>query len=256
MLPFDFEYYKPHTAEEAAGLYSALVKEGKAPVYYGGGTELITRARVGNITFGAVIDLKGIPNITKVTKKGGDIIIGACASLADVAASGAFPLMASVVKRIADHTAQYKITVGGNVMGSIIYKEALLPLLLADAEIETFGPEGKSKKKLSKIYDKKLALSEGEFIKAFILSKAVAALAWYHRKEVKSEKIDYPLITLAAVNDKGKLKAAASGLYPYPAVIEEGKINGDILSDMRGSAEFRIKTLDRLIGEAKRATGI
>jgi xanthine dehydrogenase molybdenum-binding subunit len=60
MIEFDFEYYRPSTIEEAVGLYHTLHTSGKMPIYYSGGTEIITLARSGQIMMGAVIDIKGI----------------------------------------------------------------------------------------------------------------------------------------------------------------------------------------------------
>ena len=46
MLPFDFEYYKPDTLNEAVGFISFLDQHGKQPMFFSGGTELITLGRI------------------------------------------------------------------------------------------------------------------------------------------------------------------------------------------------------------------
>ncbi|WP_224654403.1 FAD binding domain-containing protein [Escherichia coli] len=61
MSPFNFDYYKPESVEEALKLYSSEWKLGKKVVYFSGGTEVITFARGGKLTADTVIDLKGIP---------------------------------------------------------------------------------------------------------------------------------------------------------------------------------------------------
>lgn len=48
-------------AIEAVDIYTRLCSEGKQPLYYGGGTEIISMARTHNIYTDAVIDIKGIP---------------------------------------------------------------------------------------------------------------------------------------------------------------------------------------------------
>lgn len=58
MIPFDFEYYKPETVEEATLLYAELNSQRKKPVYYGGGTEIISMSRALNRYTEAVIDIK------------------------------------------------------------------------------------------------------------------------------------------------------------------------------------------------------
>ena len=63
MIPFDFEYYKPDTLSKAYDCYITLGKENKKPIYYSGGTEIISMARTGSLEFGAAIDLKGIRGV-------------------------------------------------------------------------------------------------------------------------------------------------------------------------------------------------
>ena len=50
-------------------------------------------------------------------------------------------LLSLAAGRIADHTIQCKLTLGGNLAGTIHYHETLLPLLLADAVIHIAGPK-------------------------------------------------------------------------------------------------------------------
>lgn len=69
MLPFDFEYYKPNTIDEAIDLYHKLDSMGKKPLSYGGGTEFISMARKHNLYSQGLIDIKGIAdlNIYEIT---------------------------------------------------------------------------------------------------------------------------------------------------------------------------------------------
>ena len=60
MISYDFEYYKPKTYEEAIELFKLKTEEGKKPIYYSGGTEVVTFARKNTVKTGAVIDLKSI----------------------------------------------------------------------------------------------------------------------------------------------------------------------------------------------------
>jgi len=131
VIAHDFEYYKPEFLEEALEIYRVLESEGKKPVYYGGGTEIITMARVNNFFTKAVIDIKGIPECRKMEFEGDQLVIGAGVTLTDIGESGLFPMLGAAGGRIADHSVQGKITLGGNIAGTIIYHEAILPLLHA-----------------------------------------------------------------------------------------------------------------------------
>lgn len=58
MIPFDFNYYQPASIQKAVEWFQLLHKRKKNPMYYAGGTEIITFARTNSIHPGAVIDLK------------------------------------------------------------------------------------------------------------------------------------------------------------------------------------------------------
>ncbi len=60
MIAFNFEYYKPDSLDEAVKLHKGLSESGKEPLYYSGGTEIITMARRNDLVTKAVIDIKGI----------------------------------------------------------------------------------------------------------------------------------------------------------------------------------------------------
>lgn len=62
MLPYNFDYYKPQSIKEAIELYQLLKLQEKKPMYYGGGTEVLTLGRLNFIYTDAIIDLKGFPN--------------------------------------------------------------------------------------------------------------------------------------------------------------------------------------------------
>ena len=130
MLAFDFDYYLPDTLQEATDVFDSVQKQGNMPLYYGGGTEIISMARVGNVTPHAVIDVKKIPECRNMGTDGAALVFGSARTLREIQDSGLFPLLGLAGGRIADHTIQCKLTLGGNLAGTIRYHEALLPLLL------------------------------------------------------------------------------------------------------------------------------
>ncbi len=58
MIPYNFEYYQPVTALEGVRLFHDLALQGKEPMYYAGGTEIITMGRTLPVQPRAVIDIK------------------------------------------------------------------------------------------------------------------------------------------------------------------------------------------------------
>jgi CO/xanthine dehydrogenase FAD-binding subunit len=259
MIPFDFEYYKPDTAKEAAQTFRQLDEAGCEPVWYGGGTELLSMARVGSRRFGAVLDIKGIPECRVLGDDGESRYIGAALTLDEIRRSDNYPLLGKTAGRIADHTIQCKITLGGNLAATILYREAVLPLLLSDAQITTAGLGGLRTYPIGSVFRDRLLLPRGEFLTGVSVARRFAEAPYFHIKKTKNEKIDYPLLTAAALVSDGRLRTAFSGLAAYPlrdrnveSILNDRSLDfaeraeraaraldGVLLSDAIGSAGYR-----------------
>lgn len=269
MIPFDFEYYKPETVEEAAKLYLDLKGRDKRPLYYGGGTEIISMARSFNVYTEAVIDINGISECNVQELRDNKLIIGSAVTLTQIAEANLFPLLGLTVQRIADHTIQDKITLGGNISGTIIYKEAILPLLISNSKVVIGNSSGRRQVLLGDVFDKRIKLNDGEFIVNIIVDSCFLSQPYLHVKRTKNDKIDYPLITLAALKDNNRINIAFSGVcsYPFRSSLVEDYLNDtkqeyktrinnvidnipdSILSDLAGSDDFRKFILQKMLIE-------
>ena len=267
MIPFNFEYYKPETVEEAIKLFNDLDSEGKKTLYYGGGSEFISMARMNNVYADAVIDIKGIKECNEYKIDGDSLIIGAGLTLSKIARGNLFPLLSLAVKRIADHTMQGKITIGGNLCGTIIYRESVLPLLISDSEIVIGNKTGQRRELLKDIFDGRLRLDKGEMVVKIIVPKEFLNLPYLHVKRTKNEVIDYPLISMSALKNKDRIKIAFSGLGDYPFRSDKmekilndetlsledkiqkavNSIKDKIKSDMSGSKEYKEFMLENVL---------
>lgn len=265
MIPFDFEYLRPDNLCEAYEAFADISRTGKDAVYYGGGTELVSMARANSITFDAVIDLNYVPECTALILDNNNLIIGGAVTLSRIAESGYYPLLGETVSRIADHTIQCKITIAGNLASTIIYREAALPLLIAESRLKIMGENGLYEVPFEAVFDGRLHLQKGEFIAQIIIDKSLLSLPYNHVKKTKFEKIDYPLLTLAANKKNGFINAAVSGAANHPFVLphdilndcnisDADKINNvikavedKIMSDLSGSKEFRKFVLNNVL---------
>lgn len=224
MIPFNFDYYRPDTIAEAVQIYKELDFQEKEPIYYGGGSEIISMARVHNIHTKAIIDLKAIPECNVLEFRGDILVIGSSVTLSRISESKLFPLLGKSSGRIADHTMQCKITLGGNIGGSIIYREAVLPLLLSDSYAIVASGDKLKQVPIQDIFNERLQLTKGEFLVQFIIGKEYTYLPYIHVKKTKNEKIDYPLISIAALKKNDYIRLAMSGICSFPfrsALVEE-----------------------------------
>ncbi|SNS96811.1 CO or xanthine dehydrogenase, FAD-binding subunit [Anaerovirgula multivorans] len=276
MIPFDFDYYRPDSIQEAVKIYEELDTQGKQPLYYGGGTEIITMARTHNIFTKALVDLKGIPECNVLEFRNDQLVIGSTVTLTQIFESRKFPLLGDIGSRIADHTAQCQITLGGNIAGTIIYRETVLPLLLSSSQIVIANESGQKQVSLHEVFNERLQLNPGEFIVQVITDKIYTTLPYVHVKKTKYEKIDYPLMTVVAVKKDEKIRIAFSGLcsFPFRSMKMENALNENsqldvrinnalshlptsILNDISGSDKYREFVLrDTLINTLKTLEGV
>lgn len=269
MIPFDFAYYKPDTVEEAVSLYDRLAKKNNKVMYYGGGTEFISMARRYNQYADAVIDIKGIPECNEFDFYGNELNIGSAVTLTKISNINKFPLLSLAVKRIADHTIQDKISLGGNIVGSIIYKESVLPLLVSNSDIVLESKAGRRIVPLNSVFDKKLLLKEGEMVVKVMTKKKYVDYPYQHVKRTKNDRIDYPLLSVVALKDNRKINTAFSGLCDYPfrskkieSILNDTELDkdrkidkiidnipGKVLNDVSGTSEYRKFMLGAIISE-------
>jgi CO/xanthine dehydrogenase FAD-binding subunit len=267
MLPFDLEYYRPKTLKEAVAVFQRADREGKKPMYISGATELLTLGRINQVYTQAAIDLKDITEGNVMQLEQGFLVLGANLTLTKIEEANQFPLLTSTSSEIADHTARGKITLGGNICGQIFYREAVLPLLLADSQMVIIGPEGVKVIPIYEIFHEQLQLKKGEFLVQVATNVRYIQSPYISIKRRQQWETGYPLITIAALKVDGEVRTAISGLCPFPfrskkmesmlnnrdKPIQErvqralAEIPGPILNDVEGSSEYRLFVLQNLL---------
>ncbi len=128
---YAFTYHRPATTRQAAGL---VAKKDEAKLLAGGHTLLPTmKQRLAAPPH--IIDLGGIADLKGITRKGRNIIIGAMATHAEVAASPivqeAIPALAALAGNIGDPHVRNRGTIGGSVANndpSADYPAAILAM--------------------------------------------------------------------------------------------------------------------------------
>ncbi|MGE5633431.1 MAG: FAD binding domain-containing protein [Caulobacteraceae bacterium] len=275
MIAFDFSYYRPDSLEEALELYLKLNKANKNPLYYSGGTEIITMGRRNDIYTEAVIDIKGIPECSRFEVTGNELITGAAVPLTCIAESGLFPLLGETSKLPADHTARSKITIGGNVCGKIVYREAVLGHLVAESKVMIYGKKGKRILPINKIFDRQMKLKDGDMLVQFITKMNYAKLPYICMKRTRQGEIGYPLISMAALKKGEHIRMAFSGVsaFPFRSAEMEKEINNKsvpeelrieqaishlpapIFENIHGSAEYKRYVLKNMLDTTLKALG-
>ncbi|WP_199426342.1 FAD binding domain-containing protein [Thermaerobacillus caldiproteolyticus] len=262
MVPFDFTYHQPSSIHEAIQLFQTLQQQGKKPMYYAGGTEIITLSRLHLVFTDAVIDIKQIPECQVLDIQQQQLVLGAGVSLTTIEEANPFPLLTKTASEVADRTARNQITLGGNICGQIFYREAVLPLLLADSEVVIAGKDGVQQRSIHQVFQQHMQLQPGEFLIQVKTEQTYLSLPYAHIKRRKQGEVGYPLVTVAALKKDGQLRVAFSGVCPFPfrsQAVEE-RLNQllpvntridealqhlprPILDDIEGSAQYRLFVL-------------
>jgi CO/xanthine dehydrogenase FAD-binding subunit len=269
MIPHNLVYYRPSSLEEAVAAYREADEAGLDTFYYGGGTEILTFARRGNLKPGAVIDIKHIPECMALREEGGRCLFGAGLPLNAVIEGGSFPLLSRAAV-IVDHTVRNRLSLGGNIAGRLPYRETVLPFLLADAEARLVGPDGERGVPLREVFDRRLKLESGELLISLSVPRAITETPWFYRRRVRKTRLDYPVLTACFVKVEGQIRAATTAAFGFPAwsprfddVLNDGAIPVSerparaidaaglrIADNARASAAYRRALLESAIGEA------
>ncbi|MDY0405655.1 FAD binding domain-containing protein [Virgibacillus sp. 179-BFC.A HS] len=229
MISFDFLYFRPKSVHEALQIYQDLSHEGLQAVFYNGGTEIISRARAGEVQPDAVIDMKGIADCQGYRDEAEWITIGAAVTLSNITDEiNCFPLMQRIAKEIATRNARNKISIAGNVLSSLNYREALLPFLLTDSVAVVAGPAGIKEENTAALFANGSRLEPGKLLVQFKTEKERAGANYFFKKKTKQSAVNYPIATLCAMKREGKITAGFSGICTFP--FKDAKIDR-ILND-------------------------
>ena len=139
-----FDYYAPESISEAVDLLSDL---GENTFVMAGGTDLLIRKKHGMIFPDAVVALKKIKGLGRISvgpKKG--LVIGATALLADVAAhkgiQNKYPAISDAAKNTANVQIRNMGTVVGNLCNASPSADNAPALLALEATLSIAGPQG------------------------------------------------------------------------------------------------------------------
>lgn len=274
MIPFDFAYYKPTSASEAVSLYQELLSQGLNPMYYAGGTEIISFSRLYQLYPKAVIDIKSIPECNILEIQGEKLIIGAAVTLSQIQEWGLFPLLSQSGGRVADHTTRGKITLGGNLCSRLPYRETVLPLLVCGSEVIVTGPAGQRQVSIEEVFNQHMQLQQGEILLQVITPQTDTQMPFATTKKTVNgnvgypqDRIGYPIVSTAALKKNGQIRVAISGACNFPfllpslerafknGVLDTTILPAPLLNDMEATADYRAFVLHNTLAEIMHVLG-
>jgi carbon-monoxide dehydrogenase medium subunit len=143
MIPGKFEYFAPHTLDEAVKLLDEHSFDAKI---LAGGQSLIPAMRFRLAMPEILIDINHIEGLNYTRESNGSLLIGAMTREADVEKSEVvqhkYPLLADTAKVIADPLVRNRATIGGNLAHADPANDHPATMLAYRAEIVAVGPNG------------------------------------------------------------------------------------------------------------------
>lgn len=274
MISKDFVYIKPDNLKEAYEAYKNFEQKGLSSYYLSGGTEIVTFTRKGVLNPDVLIDLKKIKECSDIYFDNDNLIIGSSVPLNNLIDSNYSKIFSKSIRFIADRTTRNRITVGGNIVGQLPYREAVLPMLILDAKVRIFSSDGLKEENINQIFDKNLKINKGDIVVQFVIKKDYLNLDFYYDRKVFYSRVDYPIVSILFVKDE-KLKMAITGAFSFPIRDFESEeiINRDDLdfnkkienlvqkflplfkSDFRSSKEYRIELFKIILSDALKYFG-
>lgn len=214
MIYNDFIYIKPDSLKEAYEVYKSYAN--KNIFYYSGGTEIITFSRKGLISPDVLIDLKSIKESNDLFYENNNLVIGSTLPLNLIIDSNYSKIISKSIRFIADRTIRNKITIGGNILGQLPFREAILPLLLLDAKLRIFGENGFKEVNINDIFDKNLKINKGEILFQILINRDYLNLDFYYDRRVFYSKVDYPIVSALFVKFGNSIRMAITGAFNFP----------------------------------------
>jgi carbon-monoxide dehydrogenase medium subunit len=153
LIPGTFEYHRPSNVGEAAALLARLDSDARV---LAGGHSLIPMMRLRMAQPSHLIDLGGCADLKGVRVEGGEIVIGAMTTQAEIIASEALgraaPILRETALVIADPQVRYMGTIGGNAANGDPGNDMPAVMLTLDATYVLRGAAGERRVKAREFY--------------------------------------------------------------------------------------------------------
>jgi CO/xanthine dehydrogenase FAD-binding subunit len=131
-------YFRPKTIEEVLAVLEPTVA---GALVFAGGTDILPRWVAGTLSRPeSILDLKHIEQLEGISRANGEVRIGACTTMSEIAASPVIqstaPALVQAAGRIACPQVRNRATIGGNLCNASPAADTAIPLLLLGAVLE------------------------------------------------------------------------------------------------------------------------
>jgi len=262
------DFLAPAELEQACGLLADPALE---PLAIAGGTDVMVRFNRHKRRRRETLVFLGKLGLDYLREQDGQVLVGACAPLSEVAASplirAKLPLLAQACGEMASPAVRNAATLGGNVVNNSRHADGVAALTALDATVVVASTRGERSLAMAEFsaLPKKYKLAHGGVVKHFAVAplEAEEKWAWEKLRQRQGESRSIVSVSMRARMDGGKcaalrlvigcmaanpfVSAAASrlmeGQEPSEALINQvaQEVLGETsaVSDARASAWYR-----------------
>lgn len=263
---YEFEYHKPSSLDEAARLLS----QNEDATLVAGGMTLLPTMKQRLASPSAVIDLGGIGELKGVREEGGNVVVGAMTTHAEVAADNTvrskIPALSGLADHIGDPQVRNRGTIGGSIANNDPAADYPAGVVGLGATVRTNRREIAADDFFVSLFE--TALEEGEIVTqvAFPVPEK-AGYAKFHNPASR-----YALVGVFVSRGPQGVRVAVTGAAPCvfrvpdmekalsdnwsASAIEGIKVSeGEMNSDLHASAAYRAHLVGVMARRAVQATG-
>ncbi|MEM7683592.1 MAG: xanthine dehydrogenase family protein subunit M [Pseudomonadota bacterium] len=256
MIPGAFEYHRPESVSEAAGLLSQLGEEARV---LAGGHSLIPMMKLRMAAPEHLVDLQDIAELQEIAVAGDTVTIGAMVTqdrlISDRALSNAVPIIGEAALQIADPQVRYVGTIGGNVANGDPGNDMPGLMQCLGAVFELVGQNGTREVAAREFYDSAYftARADDEILTRIMIPMPTNKGYAYEKQKRKIG--DYATAAAAVLCGGGQASIAMTNLADTPiwsadagTALASGDVDGAVAAtmaaidpgdDMRGPVAFK-----------------
>jgi carbon-monoxide dehydrogenase medium subunit len=262
----DFNYHRPGSVEEATQALS-VASDG---ILMAGGMTLLPTLKQRLADPSDVVDLGGVAGLSGISENGGNVVIGAMSTHAEVASNATvtakIPALAALAETIGDPQVRNRGTIGGSIANNDPAADYPAALVGLGATVRTNKREIAADNFFTGLFE--TALAEGEVITA--VAFPIPAKAGYAKFPNPASRYAIvgvmastgPAGTRVAVTGAGacvfraaEMESALDGGFSADALTGASVSADDLNSDIHASAEYRAHLVGVMARRAVAAAG-
>ena len=256
MIPGAFEYHRPESVDEAAGLLAQLGDEARV---LAGGHSLIPMMKLRMAQPEHLVDLQDIADLRQIETGAEIITVGAMVTqdrlISDDTLASAVPILREAALQIADPQVRYVGTIGGNVANGDPGNDMPGLMQCLGASYELVGPNGARSVAARNFYESAYftARADDEILTRIMIP--VPSNSGYAYEKQKRKIGDYATAAAAVLVGGGQASVAMTNLADTPiwsaeagSALAGGDVDGAVTAmmaaidpgeDMKGPVAFK-----------------